>query len=146
MACARNLGGYSEPGSLANCQFKTPSTAAKCGYALKKAALIKKGQALRSTDMNTKNEINCFLELYEGEWAKKVTNPALRCLAFRKHNAPQYLPLTDDLLLLRKYLIDQIETVTKKVESQPNKENWRELAVVTLARMIIFNKRRGNYL
>ena len=39
--CARNLGGYSEEdGALANRQFKSPSTAGKCGYSLKKAALI----------------------------------------------------------------------------------------------------------
>ena len=39
--CARNLGGYSEEdGALANRQFKSQSTAGKCGYSLKKAALI----------------------------------------------------------------------------------------------------------
>ena len=39
--CARNLGGYSEEdGALANRQFKSPSMAGKCGYSLKKAALI----------------------------------------------------------------------------------------------------------
>lgn len=144
--CARNLGGYCQKeGSLANKHFKSPSTAVKCGYTLKKAATIIRGQALREKDMEKKNDIDVILQLYDAEWGEKITSPALNHLAYTKHNAPQLFPLTEDLLLLREFLIKNIVELTPKVRSETTKENWRELAEVTLARMVMFNKRRGNY-
>ena len=59
--CARNLGGYCQKeGSLANKHFKSPSTAVKCRYTLKKAATTIRGQALREKDMEKKNDIDVF--------------------------------------------------------------------------------------
>ena len=126
--CARNLGGYSEEdGALANRQFKSPSTAGKCGYSLKRAALILKGEALRDTDMAKLNDITSFLELYEGGWGNKVANPALRNLAFKKHNTPELLPLTNDLLLLRGYLTKEIKVLTPKLQSPLQKKSGSNL-------------------
>jgi hypothetical protein len=71
---------------LAKRKYKSPSTSAKCGYVLKKAALVEKGNALRQVDMHRLNRIICFIQLYEEEWGNKVTNPALRNLAFKKNN------------------------------------------------------------
>lgn len=73
-----------------------------------------------------------------------MTTPALSNLALKKHDRPQFLPLTNDLLVLRNYLMQEIKTVITKVKINPNKENWKQLAQVSLARMIMFNKRRGD--
>lgn len=102
---------------------------------------MEKGNALRQVDMHRLNRISCFIQLYEEEWGNKVTNPALRNLAFKKNKAPEFLPLTSDLLNLREYLVNEIKDLTPKVESDRVKENWRQLATVTLARLILFNKR-----
>ena len=140
IASARSLGGYCDDSSSTVGRFKAPSTSAKCGYVLKKAAYVVKGQALRKKDMATKANVDIFLELYEAEWGKKVTSHALKNLSYRKHNRPQILPITNDLLILRTFLKENITEVREKVM----KENWRRLAVFTLARLITFNKRRGN--
>ncbi|CAB3980272.1 Hypothetical predicted protein, partial [Paramuricea clavata] len=87
--------------------------------------------------------LSCFIQLYEEEWGNKVTNPALRNLAFKKNNAPEFLPLTSDLLNLCEYFVKEIKDLTPKVESDRVKENWRQLVTVTLTRLILFNKRRG---
>jgi hypothetical protein len=146
IASARSLGRYSGTSSAQNTdRFKAPSTAVKCGYALKKATFVVKGQALRNKDMATKSEIDLFLELYETEWSAKVTSQALQTLAFKKHNKPQYLPVTNDLLILRTFLIENIPALTEEVRKNPVEENWRKLAILTLARLISFNKRRGTY-
>jgi hypothetical protein len=76
--------------------------------------------------MATKSEIDLFLELYETEWSAKVTSQALQTLAFKKHNKPQYLPVTNDLLILRKFLIENIPALTEEVRKNPVKENWRK--------------------
>ena len=145
LQCAKNLGGFveSEDGTK---QYKSPSTSIKCGYILKKAALILRGQALRNADMAWKKEIDMFLELYDAEWGGKITTPAHGNLALKKHNAPNLLPITNDLLTLRTHIVQKIETLTKEVSSDANRENFRELSEVSLARLIMFNKRRGNLL
>ena len=144
IVAARSLGGYSEDSLTTVDRFKSPSTSAKCGYALKKAAFVVKGQALRKKDMETRNNIGIFLELYEAEWSKKVTSHALQNLSYKKHNKPQILPVTNDLLALRTFLTESITALTADVRRNAMKENWRRLAVLALARLIIFNKRRGN--
>ena len=63
--------------------------------------------------------------------------------AQKKHNKPQLLPATKDLQSLRMFLRDGIQTLTKEVRENPMRENWRKLAVLALARLMIFNKRRS---
>ena len=50
LKCAKNLGGFVEAEDGTK-EYKSPSTSIKCGYALKKAALILRGQSLRDADM-----------------------------------------------------------------------------------------------
>ncbi len=140
---APSLGGYTAPTNASADRFKAPSTSAKCGYALKKAAFVVKGKALREKDMERKNDVDLFMELYEGEWSGKVTSQALQNLSLKKHNKPRLLPITNDLMTLRTFLHDNILALTNEVRESPVKENWRKLAVLALARLIIFNKRRG---
>ncbi|XP_028414257.1 uncharacterized protein LOC114537315 [Dendronephthya gigantea] len=142
LQCARNLGGYvvNQNGSR---NFKSPSTAVKCGYATMTACKILRGKALRDCDMDRKKEVDNFLELYETEWGKKITSPAHDNLGEKKNNKPDVLPLTSDLLKLRDYLLRAISEKTESLKQDANKENFRALSEVCLARLIMFNKRRG---
>ena len=121
-------------------RFKASSTSDECGYALKKAAYLVKGQALRKKDMLKKSNIDLFLELYEGEWSKKVTRHALQNLSFNK---PQMLLVPNYLLVLRNLLTENITALSTEVQKNAMKENWRRLAVLTLAILTIFNQHRG---
>ena len=123
--------------------FKAPGTAIHCGYELKRAAMIVCCQALRKINLDKKNEIDIFLQLFDAEWHNRVTAPALNNLSAKKRNKPEVLPLTEDLLEVRKYIVECISS-DEKVKKSVAKENWRELAEVTLSRLIMFNKRRGN--
>ena len=144
--CARNIAGFQEnDGRSSSKTFKAPGTAVHCGYEIKRAAVIVRCQALRKMDMKKKEEIDVFLQLYDAEWHNKVTTPALDNLNVKKHNKPEVLLLTNDLLALRKYLVERIASLTDNVRKSTTRSNWRELAEVTLARLIMFNKRRGKY-
>ena len=145
LTCAKKLGGFTESKDGTK-DYKCPSTSIKCGYALKKAALILRGQSLREANLERKKEIDMFLELYEIEWGEKITTPAHVNLALKKHNAPNILPITNDLLKLRSYLVEQIENSTQIIENDANQEHFRRLSEVCLARLIMFNKRRGTYM
>ena len=111
------------------------------GYELKRAAIIIRCQELRDKDMDKRDDIDCFMQLYQAEWHSKVASPALDNLAFRKHNSPQVLPFTADLLALRKYVVHRLSVLTTGTNT--SKEDWRDLAELCLTRLIMFNKRRG---
>ena len=68
-------------------QYKSPSTALKLGYALKKAAYIVRGQAIWSRDLSVQKDVDDFLKLHEQEWADKISVKALNSLAFRKQTS-----------------------------------------------------------
>ena len=135
LLCAKNLGGYFvyEAGSKS---FKSPSTLVKCGYALMTMAKILQGKALRDCNMGQKRELDNFLEFYETKWAKKITSPAHDNPGIKKTNKPDVLPLTGDLMKLCDYFL---EAMQKETET----ENYRASSEVCLARLTMFNKRRG---
>ena len=95
-------------------------------------------------DFDSKKEIDVFLKLYQAQWGEKITTPAHGNLALKKHKAPNMLPIRNDLLVLRNYLIERIKTQTDEVLKHANQEYFRHLSEVSLARLIMFNKRRGN--
>lgn len=63
----------------------------------------------------------------------------------KKFNKIELLPVTNDLEILRKYLLDQLSVLTRSLEEASKLQVWKELhvAVATLNLLIIFNKRRG---
>ena len=144
IASARSLGGYCDDSSSTVGRLKLLRPLQNADMRWKKTAYVVKQEALRKKDMATKGNIDIFLELYEAEWSKKVMSHALKNLSYRKHNKPQILPITNDLLVLRTFLKENITSLTAEVRKKVRKENWRTLAVLTLARLIIFHKRRGN--
>ena len=143
VAGARSLGGYTGPETSKSNRFCVPSTSNKCGFALRKAVFALKGKGVHAKNMDMKKDVDLFQELYDGEWSGKVSRQALQSLSTKKHNKPQLLPATKDLQSLRMFLRDGIQTLTKEVRENPMRENWRKLAVLALARLMIFNKRRS---
>ena len=123
--------------------FTTPSLALKLGHNLKKCAYIIRGFALRRNQNELKEEVNSYLQLHESEWACKISTVALTSLSERKFNKPELHPLTDDLVKIRKFQLQEIQRLTPEVDTNPTKTTWSQLAEVTATRMILFNKRRG---
>lgn len=123
---------------------KTPSLALKIGHSLKRCAALLRGIALRKRERDLKETVDSFLELLEAEWSSKVSAAALRSLSDNQFNKTPILPLTGDLIKLRQFLLAEIPASTKRLLNQPTLQEWRSLAELTVARIIIFNKRRGN--
>ena len=55
----------------------------------------------------------------------------------------QLLPLADDLDKLRKFVLIKMSSSVHLLEEQPRVQAWSDLAQATLARLVMFNKRRG---
>lgn len=82
--------------------YSKPSFALKAGQFMKKVAGLKRGQAIRSHDVELKDQADEFIRLYTEEFSENVSSLAHRSLEERKHNKKMLLPLTEDLV---KYMV-----------------------------------------
>ena len=127
---------------------ETPSLALKLGHSLKRCGQLLKSRSLRAKDDLKLKGAKRFLELFENEWATAISSRTLASMGEKRQNKIEYLPIAEDLKKLRCHLASEIEKLTSAIEetgSGPQKHHstWIQLAKVTLARIIIFNKRRS---
>ena len=120
-----------------------PSLALKLGHSLRKCTAILMGKALRQKDNILLTDQQNLEKLIASEWNERISHPSLSMLQSKKFNKIELLPVTSDLEILRKYLLDQLSGLTKSLEEVTDISIWKELAETTLTRLIIFNKRRG---
>ena len=99
---------------------------------------------MRQKSKDLKEDADSFVELLNCEWAQKVSSVAIRGLSENQFNKTPILPLTSDLVELRKFLVAEIPVATACLRSIATLENWRTLAELVLSRIILFNKCRGN--
>ncbi|XP_034545081.1 uncharacterized protein LOC117816825 isoform X3 [Notolabrus celidotus] len=73
---------------------------------------------------------------------KDKKRKALRNLSEAKWNAPQLLPFAEDVKKMHEHLNVQRKDCQTKLQQEPNKKHWAELAKMTLCEVILFNRRR----
>lgn len=122
--------------------YKTPSLALKLGHNLRKIANIVECEAMISGDEDAIRNVKVFKQITDTRWNECVSSKALRNLSEAKWNAPQLLPFAEDVKKMHKHLKEQRKHFLPKLEKEPNKKNWAELAKITLCDVILFNRRR----
>ena len=123
--------------------FKTPSLAVRLGHLLIKIGNVKRGWALRCQNEAVRLAAETFLSLVKSEWTDTVSSCALNTLKRRKDQSVQILPLTEDLVKVKRHMLKEMTMKTQDLLSGPEYTAWRELAQVAMSRLILFNKRRG---
>lgn len=93
-----------EPGDRPS--FKTPSTALKIGYGIRRIVSIERGKALKKGDLRKSEEMLSFLSVFDIEWSTRVSSSALSTLSLRKMNSVDLLPISEDLVKLNKFIED----------------------------------------
>lgn len=124
-------------------EFQIPSLALRLGHLLKKISTIKQGYCLRNDLIDDLKHAENFGQLLQAEWTDSIASNALNTLRRRKDQTIEVLPLTDDLRQLREYQMKMMKQCISQIKELPLFSTWRKLAQLTMARMIIFNKRRG---
>lgn len=122
--------------------IKTPSLALKIGHGLKKCSRILLGESLRKRDAELKAQSQEFLELMDNEWSEKVSKHALETLSNKKFNQSMDIPVTEDLVHLVTKIRQEMTALFEKKYSI-SQSDYRRLSELTLARLILFNKRRS---
>ena len=124
--------------------FEIPSLALRLGHNLFKCAELKRGMGIRQQNGPLKEEAESFIHLHSSEWTDKVSSIALATLKTNNFNKPEMLPLTADLVLLKKFLMQTMEDKNKEMSEDKSYASWRALAEANLSRIVLFNKRRGS--
>ena len=143
VAAVRDLCGFQEESRL---DIDVPSLALKLGHSIKQCAQVLKSSSLTKKDEAAIRECQNFIDLFEAEWAIKISSRSLASLGSKKQNKVEILPLAGDLMLLKNHLEKKMADLSKILnegeKTQTAAGHWSSLAKTTLARIIIFNKRR----
>ncbi|XP_070538112.1 uncharacterized protein [Ptychodera flava] len=140
VSCVRLLSGYDEVKS----SYKVPSLATKLGNTLRKCAIICKGNAIKQEDEALEERAERFLQLTDMNWVEDISSNAQRTMNERKRKKAKYLPLVSDVAKLHKYMRGVASETKKQLKADDsNEKKWGELCRVTLAQLILFNRRRS---
>ena len=122
-------------------ELKNPSTAIKLGYDLGRLASAKLGYCIKKDIESGKNEASDFMKLIQMEWYLKVTKQARILLDERNFNKGRFLPIPDDSVKISRYLVENIQKFDLTV-TDSNPEIFREVVMITEARLLLYNSRR----
>lgn len=79
---------------------------------------------------------------FDREWPK-LRNACRQSLKTKSEDREDLLPLTEDITKLKEYCVEQIESISKKLQGKCDADDYKCLAQLVLTRLITFNARRG---
>ncbi|XP_052214427.1 uncharacterized protein LOC127833293 isoform X2 [Dreissena polymorpha] len=85
----------------------------------------------------------CSVGSKQDEVSKPHINDAFKHITDNKRNKQKMLPLSEDISKLQTHLQRTSESLTEALEERFFKHNWELLSKVTLAKLVLFNRRRG---
>jgi len=112
------------------------------GFIICHAVRTKQGLASRAKDKHKAKEAMAFSLLFKHEWKFRVNNPLNKMMNSGKRKTMQPLPDSNDLLVLKNYMVHIMSDLSEKLRRLPNRSDWCQLSKFTMSRLIIFNKRR----
>lgn len=90
-----------------------------------------------------KKDVDDFLEIYESDWKVRITSKALGTLYQAKFNKTIPLPDPNDTKKLAAYIAKEKDRCVKALELDVNAESYNNVLKISLACIIIFNKKRA---
>ncbi|XP_057211659.1 uncharacterized protein LOC130567503 isoform X1 [Triplophysa rosa] len=135
----QRVSGYDEE---SHC-YQSPSLALKLGHSLNKICEIIHCRALMSEDKELISSTDTFKKLYSSKWSELISHSALVTLNEAKFNKPSTLPFTKDVQCLHQFLEKSAHAAFEKLKETASPQSYAELVKTTLARIIVFNRRRA---
>ncbi|KAL0973531.1 hypothetical protein UPYG_G00205510 [Umbra pygmaea] len=126
-----------------NHSYKTPSLALKLGHSLQKICDILHCRALMAGDSELIKSTKTFKTLYSTKWSELVSHTALTTLNEGHFNKPSTLPFTEDVQRLHLHLEKTASLASENLGKKPTPQVYAELCKATMAKIILFNRRRG---
>lgn len=123
-------------------KIAVPTLANKLGQSLMKVADIVSCDARICGDTTKVQKAEDFKHIYQTRWREMISCHAHNTLEEKRYNAPLILPFADDVKKVHIYLKEKQQEYYSTLFNAPNTKTWAKLAKVTLAQMIIFNRKR----
>jgi len=123
--------------------FRRPTVGLRIGEALVACAALKKREGIKCGNNVMQEEATAFLSLHDSDWKDMISCRAYISLKIGKIDKPVPLPVTSDLVKLKEYLDNQMESLVSELSHESNYGTWRTLLEITLVSIVTFNKRRG---
>jgi hypothetical protein len=120
--------------------LKSPSTAIRLRYEIKRMLNVKWAEGIKGNNEVTVTESKSFLKLLKSEWSTKVTNFATRTLQVRMVNKDKSHPEPGDIIAIQKKIQEAISNFDVKDISP---QNFRLAEEMTQVRLLLYNKRRS---
>ncbi|XP_052255303.1 uncharacterized protein LOC127861006 [Dreissena polymorpha] len=114
----------------------------RMGHLIGHCIMAKSAWAIRICNDDMLKESRDFKQLFDAEWRYIVNAPAIRRQNINSQNKPKVIPETQDLVLLRNYLMKELRETVDQMKQKPTAAGFQWLAKVTMCRLILFNKRR----
>lgn len=84
-----------------------------------------------------------FRKLYSTKWAELISHTALATLSEAHFNKPSTIPFTEDVQCLQQHLEKVADLASENLKKTPSAQAYGELCRAALAKVILFNPRRG---
>nr|XP_029137256.1 uncharacterized protein LOC114921443 isoform X1 [Labrus bergylta] len=123
-------------------KFEKPTLATKLGQSIQRVADIIEAEALVSQSNEKKMHVQEFRRMYTLSWNELISSAAYRTLEENKWNKPKLIPLADDVKKMHIYMTNKQKEDYEQLSKKKTPKNWSNLAKVTLAQIILFNRRR----
>ncbi|KAL1252247.1 hypothetical protein QQF64_020043 [Cirrhinus molitorella] len=99
------------------------------------ALMAEDGEVIKST--------KAFKKLYDTKWSELVSHTALTTLNEGRFNKPSTLLFTEDVQRLYQHLENAVNSASESLKQMASPQVYGELCKATLAKIILFNRRRG---
>ena len=115
----------------------------RVGYALNDLAFILRNELIKGGRDKQDRQVGRFIFVKEGEWREKITASALLQRQANAWKKPEVLPLNKDIKDFNAYLEAEVQVLQAALQGMvKTSTQYRDLAQLTLARIILFNRRR----
>ena len=139
VATIRELAGFDEGERV----FDTPTLATRVGQYLQKCAGILSSQLGQRNEYEKREHVDSLQKSFDVEFQADINNYARATLQEKSFNKDTSLPLASDVQKLHAYLATEAQYNLEVLSNGPEYSAWRNLSEITLAQLVLFNRRRG---
>ncbi|XP_039283303.1 uncharacterized protein LOC120351152 [Nilaparvata lugens] len=126
-----------------NGKYKVPSLALKLGHSLRSCSEIIEFKGTTTSNEYLRKRGKRFHQLLPKMWKYDVSSNASKTLSTAKWNKPTRIPLAEDLKQLHDFIIKEEKSLYDQMKKLPSESVWRELGKISLAHIILLNRRRS---
>ncbi|XP_011313619.1 uncharacterized protein, partial [Fopius arisanus] len=122
--------------------FRTPTVAANLGTYLTQIGEILMVECIKRDDDSKLKEVKKFMKVHKVEFGVVINKRVMESQAQMQRHKKIILPLTDDIKKLVTYLNVNLNEKLEQLSNAYSYEDWLALAQLTMASIVVYNRRR----